>query len=119
MHLFSGDGMDLTGYVHGFHFGAAARSVSFGLLITSTGQEHFVAERRATLGAPNAGPRVGPVVINEIMFHPPPIVGTNQNTLDEFIELRNVTLQAVSLFDPDAATNTWRLEGGIEFTFPR
>jgi hypothetical protein len=37
-----------------------------------------------TLGAPNAGPRVGPVVINEIHYQA--IAGDA-----EFIELKNIT----------------------------
>lgn len=116
--LFSAAGDALTGYVHGFRFGASANGVSFGRYVTSVGQEHFVAQRAASLGGPNAGPLVGPVVINEIMYHPPAIVGTNNNTLDEFIELRNVSGQTVPLFDPNAPTNTWRLEGAVEFSFP-
>lgn len=116
--LFSGDSStNLTGYFHGFDFGAAQNPVSFGRHVTSTGADHFVAQSANTLGFANAGPRVGPVVINEIMFHPPP-VGTNNNSVDEFIELRNVSGQAVPLFDPVVPTNTWRLSGGIDYVFP-
>jgi hypothetical protein len=116
-YLFSGDGTNLTGYYHGFKFGAAANGVSFGRHVTSTGAEKFVAQARNTLGGINAGPRVGPVVINEIMYNPP-LLGTNNNTLDEFIELQNVSAQPARLFDPNALTNTWRLAGGVEFSFP-
>jgi len=118
VYLFSGDtGTNLTGYYHGFDFGAAQNPVSFGRHVTSVGAEHFVAQTVNTFGAANAGPRVGPVVVNEIMFQPPP-VGTNNNTLDEFIELHNVTGQSVPLFDPAAPTNTWKLSGGIDYVFP-
>jgi len=115
--LFSGDGTNLTGYHHGFEFGAAANGISFGRLVTSLGEERFVAQARLTLGAPNAGPLVGPAVINEIMYQPPPL-GTNNNTLDEFLELLNVTSGAVPLFDPLIPTNTWRIRGGVDLEFP-
>ena len=117
LYLFSGDGATLTGYSHGFHFGAAARGVTFGRYVTSTGAEHFVAQVRASLGQANAGPLVGPVVISEIHYNPAP-VGTNVNTLDEFVELANITAQAVPLYDTTAPTNCWRVGGGIEFHFP-
>lgn len=117
VYLCSGDGTNLTGYVHGFHFGAAANGVTFGRLVDSLGREHFVAQVQPTLGAANAGPRIGPVAINEIMYRPPPL-GTVNDTLNEFIELRNVAGQAAPLFDPAHVTNTWRIDGGVSFQFP-
>lgn len=43
--LFSADiAGNLTGYVHGFRFGAAEDGVTFGRHVTSTGGEHFVAQ---------------------------------------------------------------------------
>lgn len=116
-YLFSGDGKQLTGAVHGFGFGAAANGVSFGRHVTSTGREVFVAQGSRTPAQPNAGPRISPVVLNEIHFQPP-LAGTNNNTLDEFLELHNHTSDPVPLFDPLAPTNAWRLDGGVEFTFP-
>ncbi len=117
VYLFSGNGTELTGYAHGFRFGAAVRGVSFGRHVTSVGEERFVAQLEPTWGGPNAGPRVGPVVINEIMFDPPRFTSEN-NTADEYVELLNVTNQSVPLFDPASSTNTWRLSGGVEFEFP-
>jgi hypothetical protein len=84
---------------------------------TSDGQERFVAQARRTLGQPNAGPKVGPVVISEVMFEPPPI-GTNDNTRDEYVELININASPVPLFDPAVRTNTWHLAGGVDFVFP-
>lgn len=113
LYLFSGTagGTNLTGYSHGVSFGAAAAGVTFGRHLTSVGEEHFPAQLAATLGAANAGPRVGPVVINEIMYHPPP-------GYDEYLELRNVSDSDVLLYDPAAPTNTWKLEG-VGFQFPQ
>lgn len=117
--LFSADGAgNLTGYVHGHDFGAADDGVTFGRHITSAGEEHFVAQLFRTLPGPNSGPRVGPIVINEIMYRPPDINGTNDNSDDEFIELLNISDSPVQLFDPTRPTNTWRLSGGVDFTFP-
>ncbi|MCX6926015.1 MAG: hypothetical protein NT154_22825 [Verrucomicrobia bacterium] len=117
VYLFSGDGTNLTGYRHGFEFGAQLSGVTFGRYVTSDGLEHSVAQEHATLAAANAGPEVGPVVINEIMYAPPPF-GLDADNLDEYVELRNFSSQAVPLFDPAHVTNTWRLDGGIQFTFP-
>ena len=118
VYLFSGDGStNLTGYVHGYAFGAADDGVSFGRYLTSVGEEHFVAQMALSLGTPNAGPRVGPLVISEIMYHPPDI-GTNDSTADEFIELLNVSSNSVFLFDPVAPANAWKISGGVDLPFP-
>jgi hypothetical protein len=111
VYLFSGDAPgNLTGYAHGFRFGAAESGVSFGRYVTSTGAEHFPAQTSVTLGAANADPKVGPVVINEIMYHP-------AADGDEFIELKNISAGEVALFDPEYPTNTWRING-LAFVFP-
>ncbi len=102
---------NLTGYSHAVEYGAAAAGVSFGRHVNSAGQESFPAQVVCTLGAANAGPRVGPVVIQEIMYHPP-------DSGDEFIELRNLTGEPVPLFEPSIPTNTWRLNG-LGFALPQ
>jgi len=117
VYLFSGDGIGLTGYRHGFQFGAQLKGVTFGRQVTSDGIEHFVAQERNTLGLPNAGPKVGPVIINEIMYAPAPF-GSDADTVDEFIELRNISDQPTALFDPNYPTNAWKFNGGVQFTFP-
>jgi hypothetical protein len=60
---------------------------------------------------------VGPVVINEILYAPAPF-GLSADNLDEYVELRNITSNSVSLFDPEHLTNTWAIAGGTEFSFP-
>ena len=116
--LFSGNtNGHLTGYFQGYSFGAAQTGVSFGRYTNSQSEVDFVAQSANTLGTPNAPPRVGPVVISEIMFHPPDL-GTNDNMRDEFIELQNITANAVALFDPANATHTWRLRNAVDFDFP-
>lgn len=110
-YLFSGDGAGhLTGYSHGFAFGPVTPGVTLGRHVISTGEEHFPAQSSPTFNGPNAAPRVGPVVISEIMYHPPP-------GGDEFVELRNIAVTNVALFDTAAPTNRWRLDG-LGFTLP-
>lgn len=117
--LFSADAAgQLTGYVHGHRFGAADDGVSFGLHVTSDGQEHFVAQSAPTLGTANAGPQVGPVVISEIMYHPSGGDDGTDCSGDEYIEIVNISAEVVPLFAADRPTNTWRVRGGVDFDFP-
>jgi len=112
--VFSGDAAgNLTGYYHGFDYGASEPNVSFGRYVTSDRDEHFVAQSANTPGAANARPRVGPIVISEIMYHPPDLV-TGDDADNEFIELHNISPSSVDLFD---TTNRWRLDDAVEFSF--
>jgi hypothetical protein len=117
LYLFSGDGTNITGYRHGFKFGAQVNGVTYGRYVTGDGLEHFVTQKVNTLGTANAGPRIGPVVINEIMYAPPPL-GLDSDSMDEYIELRNISDQPAPLFDPLHTTNTWQLQGAVQFAFP-
>jgi hypothetical protein len=121
-YLFSADASGcLTGYCQGYSFGAALNGVSIGRHVISTGEEHFVAQAARTLGQTNGPPRVGPVVISEIQYHPPDVLANNaywDDTANEFIELCNVSAATVNLFDPEAITNTWRLRDAVDYTFP-
>jgi hypothetical protein len=122
----------LTGYRASADFGAAANGVSFGRFENTAGQIDYPALSRRTFGkdnalsvqefrtgtgASNAYPIVGPVIISEIMYHPPDI-GTQDNVGHEYIELYNVTPNAVALYDPAHPTNTWRLRDAVDFDFP-
>jgi hypothetical protein len=114
-YVFSGDGTNLTGFFHGYEFGAAENGVSFGRYYMSTGAVHFVAQSTRTPGATNALPKVGPVVISEIMYHPPDDVHGADDSDREFIELHNITASDVPLFGNGSG---WRIRGGIDFDFP-
>ena len=100
----------LTGYSDGFGFGAAQNGVTFGRYVISTGEAQYPAQLINSLGESNLGPRVGPLVINEIHYHP--ALGG-----DEFIELKSVTNGLLKLFDESYPSNTWRLSG-VGFDFP-
>lgn len=123
---------NLTGYRSAVEFDAAFNGVPFGRYETSVGRDFpallartFGVDNPATNeefrtgnGLPNALPLLGPVVINEIMYRPPDIGGTNDNSADEYVEIYNLTDNAVPLFDPAFPTNAWRLRGGADFDFP-
>ena len=76
-----------------------------------------VATFRTGTGLTNAYPLVGPVVISEVMYHPPD-TGTNDNVVEEFLELHNLSAQTVFLYDTNYPTNTWRLRDAVDFEFP-
>jgi len=90
---------------------AAARQESVGLFQRSDGTFDFTELRANTSAGANALPRVGPVVISEIMFTP-------QAGKAEFIELANLTGAPVPLFDTIRPTNVWQLDGVGSFSFP-
>ncbi|MFT5523194.1 MAG: hypothetical protein ACI9HK_001140, partial [Pirellulaceae bacterium] len=117
--LSSGDGVNLTGYTHGFSFSAAENGRSFIRHIDSTGYQHFTAQTGTpgtTIGQPNDSFLVGDVVITEAHYNPDD-GNVNETFVDEFIELQNTTDSLVSLFDVANPTNTWRIDGA-GFSFP-
>jgi len=118
VYLFSGDSTtNLSGYVHGYEFGEAPNGVSFGRYTNSQADVQLVLQSAITLGTNNAYPRVGPIVISEIMYRPPDSNGAD-NSVDEFIELQNIAATNVPLYFIGAATNTWRLRNAVDFDFP-
>ena len=113
-------------------FEAAANGVSFGRYVKSDGGTDLVpmsarsfgvnnpatlTQFRTSSGGLNPYPRVGPLVISEIMYHPPNL-GTNDNVLDEYVELTSITNGPLKLYDPAYPTNTWSVAGGVTYTFP-
>ena len=101
----------LTGFITGADFGASDNGVSFGRVGTSRGWDIAPLEGltlgttnpatlddfRAGQGVANSGPRIGPIVINEIQYHP-----TNGGA--EFIELYNHSGTNINL-------GGWQVEG--------
>jgi len=126
-------GGNLTGYRTQVSFGAAENGVSFGRFVTSVGAD-FVAMAQRTFGVDNPAtveqfrtgtglsnsyPKIGPVIVNEIHYHP--VSGSGSNAIEaaseEFIELHNVTGALVPMFDAARPANVWRLSGGVSFHF--
>lgn len=111
VYLYSGDASgNLTSYSHGLEFQAADNDVSFGRYVNSVGDESFPSQTARTFGAVNAGPIVGPLIINEIQYSP--LAG-----YDEFLEIKNISASAVNLWDAANPANTWKI-GGLDFSFP-
>ncbi len=116
LYLHSGRDGVLTGYSEEERFGASETGVAFGRYKKSTGTYNFVAMSENTSGSANAYPMVGPVVINEIMYHP-------QNDGDaEYVELLNISGGPIDLEEWDNEQERfvpWRFtdEGGISFDF--
>lgn len=162
LYLFKGNPTTgaLLGYRRGVDFGPAENGVSFGRYTNSAGQVDFTTLAdlsfgtsvrrtdpasytnifRTGTGAPNSGPKIGPVVINEIHYNPTELY---DDVTNEFIEILNISDQPVLLYDPaiyradknynpapdgtvltagevyaDGRTNTWRLRGEVDFNFP-
>jgi hypothetical protein len=100
--LTSGYGGQPTGYSESEEFGPSESGVSFGRYTKSDGSTPFVSLSQITPGAANAYPKVGPVVINEIMYNP-----SGSSDL-EYVEILNVSGEPVLLYN--AATKLgWRL----------
>ena len=143
LYLFTGDSSGkLTGYRRGINFDAAAHGVSFGRYVNSVGDVDITAmsalsfghdnpasvqDFRLGTGLPNPYPKVGPVVINEIMYKPPNINLTNDNSIDEYIELHNIASTNVPLYWVDATnrsgsiivfTNGWLLDDAVTYQLP-
>ena len=87
-------------------------SPTFGVSAPAT-----VEEFRTGTGARNAGPKSGPVIINEVMYHPADSNALNRLAC-EYVELLNISSQPVPLYNLKEPTNTWTLTGGISYTFP-
>jgi len=113
VYLRSGLGGVLTGYSEEESFGASVGDTAFGRYYkASTDSYNFVAMAFNTPGTANAYPKVGPIVINEIMYHP-----TDTNGDAEYIEILNISDSSVTLYD-FTTNEPWKMTDGIEYLFP-
>jgi hypothetical protein len=125
-------GDNLTGFRATAAFGPAENGVSIGRHLTSVGVDFVplatrtfgqddpasLADFRLSQGAPNAGPRIGPVVISEIMYHPLGGSGGDEDAALEYVELHNLGDRPVDLFNHlGGRTNSWALSGAVDFEF--
>ncbi len=120
VYLQSGQGEILTGYYEEESFGASLADVAFGRYQKSTGAFNFVAMSSNTPSSINSYPKVGPIVISEIMYNPS-AGGTFDNDEYEYIELKNITGSNVLLQVHDNNLNVdvpWKFTDGIDYTFP-
>jgi hypothetical protein len=109
----------LTGYRDIEEYGASETGVSFGRYYKpDTDNYNFVAMEENTPGSANSYPKVGPIVISEIMYNPDwPNGGSYTNDQYEYIELHNISAEPVTLFDYGTG-EPWKFTNGIEFIFP-
>lgn len=114
LYLYSGDDKVFPTYLAQAPLGPSETWYSFGRHVKSTGAISYVTMSSLTPGAANAYPRVGPLVINEVMYHP-------ANDADaEYIELLNIDEGPITLFDY-ATMEPWRLtdaDSSIDYRFP-
>jgi len=101
---------ELSGYENGIKFGALEPGIAYGRYINSIGDEHYTVEQSASLNQANSMPKVGPVIINQIMYNP---------SVDQFeyLELLNISAEKVNLYD-ETNRASWKVSG-IDFVFPQ
>lgn len=131
LYLSEADGSgEIVRYVDQVEFDATRNGVAVGRWPDATGDLERLAvptfgvsspttleEFRTGTGARNAGPWVGPVAINEIMYHPPDS-NTSGRAETEYVELLNTSGTPVPLCNTEHPELTWRLRGGLSFDFP-
>jgi hypothetical protein len=125
LYLQSAQGEQLTGYFTSESFGATDTDVSLGRFQKSDGEWNFVPMGVKTQGAANAYPKVGPIIISEIMYNPGPNSGDQDY---EYLELMNISAESVrtaslvstytSPTSHDEEWIPWRFTDAIEFEFP-
>jgi hypothetical protein len=98
---------NLTRFVDHVEFGAALNGQPF--VRWPNGSGDLSPTETLTLGSSNSAPRVGPIVISEVMYAPT-LSGTDANDF-EFIEIYNPTTDSLDL-------RNWRIRGGIDYDFP-
>jgi hypothetical protein len=112
VYLSSAENDQLTDYRFKEDFGASLPGETQGYYYKpSTDSYNFLPLSDPTPQALNSGPRIGPIVISEIMYNPSGDGGA------EYIELLNVTSQGVTLYDATSEM-AWRITDGIEYEFP-
>jgi len=117
LYLHSGQDGVLTGYSEQEKFGTSETGIAFGRYRKSTGTYNFVAMSQNTPGWANAYPKVGPIVISEIMYYP------DTEADAEYVELYNMSGSPVTLAEYDNEQSIyvpWRFtdSDGISFDFP-
>lgn len=132
VYLTAADGAsNLTRFVDYVEFGAAENGVSFGRYPNGTGDVVTLAALsfgtsvtatnppgdihifRSGSGTNNGLPKVGPIIISEVMYHP-----FSDLAADEYIELLNTSTGSVPLYHVAYPSNTWKLTTAVEYTFP-
>jgi hypothetical protein len=107
----SANGVSLGRFPNGTGPLVAQDDLSLGSPVRVGQDAALLASFRDGRGAPNTGPRIGPVVISEILYAP-------TEGMAEYVVLKNISESPVPFFDPDNPGNVWQLAKAVEFTFP-
>jgi len=99
---------NLTHFGDHIQFDAAANGESFGRWPDGSGDPYPVIT--TTLGIQNSGPRVGPVIVSEVMYNPPDPDGEGVIDPDdlEFIEIYNPGPSSVDLWESYFVDGVWQ-----------
>jgi hypothetical protein len=110
VHLVAGDQFgNFMGYSDSLSLLGSQEDVSYGRVQTSDGRAIGVVMEYPTFSEPNSPPRIGPIVIDQIMYLP-----SDVSRGDEYVRLRNVSQQDVRLQSDDGA---WQLDGAVAYSF--
>ncbi len=107
---------NLLRFVDHVAFGAAANGESHGRWPNGVGELYPMTSN--TFGDANSGPRVGPVVVSEIMYHPSPPTDRDKTAFPDVSEL---DLEYIEIHNPGPGSvdlTGWRIGGGIDYEFP-
>ena len=102
---------NLTGFATGWEFDAQFNGVSFGRHTNQEGENHLVSMTELTLGSENSAPRIGPLAIVHIMYHP-------DFLNEEYLVVQNTTDSLINLFHAGSPDSSWKVTG-IDFKFPQ
>lgn len=112
VYIFSATDNTVTGYSNGFSFKVSDVDQSFGRHITSEGKTIYFIQTDQSFGQVNTPPKVGPLVITDIMYNPDILT-------DEFVIIKNISANAVSSNSPFLTdSNGIKISGvGYQFDF--
>lgn len=109
--LFSAnESKEFTGFTTGWKFDGQFNGVSFGVHTNSEGKDFLVPQTEVSLGEENPYPKVGPLIITDIMYNP--ALGQ-----EGFVIIKNITDSTVNLYHSESEDSTWFVKG-IGYRFP-
>jgi hypothetical protein len=112
VHLTSAIDDVLTDYRFKENYGASLEGTTLGYYYKPGSRTYnFIALQEPTPAAPNAAPKIGPIIISEIMYNP------SIDGASEYLELLNISDSPVSLFD-NTTGKAWQFSDGIDYEFP-
>ena len=102
------NGVSFGRYPDGEDTWGTLSQITFGSTVQTNDAKEKIVDFRSGKGAANSPYRVGPIVINEIMYHADL----------EYIELYNTSNRDVPLYDPNNPSNTWKVTTAVDYVFP-